>query len=121
VLVSSSSILGGGETCVVCGRTDCRTPATEHLASYPFIPGGGDPMAGKNFVIAPHRIVDHELERVMYGTGDRVPIADAVKYGLVPAADAPAVDVQPEQPRKRGRKAPAETRHHDAPSEDRTT
>lgn len=48
-------------------------------------------MADKAFVIAPHRIVDHEIGRVMYGTGERVPLADAIRYGLV-EPDAPQVE-----------------------------
>lgn len=38
---------------------------------------------GVDFVISPGVIVDYELERHVYGTGDRVPMADAIKYGLV--------------------------------------
>lgn len=44
-------------------------------------------MAQEPYVIAPHRIDDPELERAVYGVGDKVPMADAIKYGLV---DPPA-------------------------------
>lgn len=79
----------GGAACPVCGGTECApAPTVAHLAGYPFLPGGIDPLSTRRHVIAPHRIVDHELGRVLYGTGDRVPWADAVKYGLVPADEA---------------------------------
>lgn len=38
---------------------------------------------GVDYVIAPHVIHDPELERNVYGAGDKVPMADAKKYGLV--------------------------------------
>ena len=107
----------------MCGRTDCHSPDFEQFnrADYPFLPGGGDPMGTRNWIIAPHRVVDEALGRVMYGTGQRVPIADAVKYGLIPATDAPPeereVDPAPEPTNAlRGRR----TRHHEAPSEVRS-
>lgn len=40
-------------------------------------------MAGKAFVITPHRLIDHEAGRIAYGTGDRVPLDDAVRFGLI--------------------------------------
>lgn len=112
----------GGAECPVCGRTDCR-PDFEHLnrADYPFMPGGKDPMADKPWITAPHRIVDHELGRVVYGTGDRVPIADAIKYGLVDTgspqavADTPVENAPQPERAKRGRR----TRHKPGPDEDR--
>lgn len=77
----------------MCGGFDCQdvVPDVGHLASYPFLPGGIDPMATKAYVITPHRIVDTELQRVVYSTGDRVPIEDAVKYGLIETDVADAV------------------------------
>lgn len=73
-------------------------------------------MGNRNWITAPHRIVDHERGRVMYGTGDRVPIADAVRYGLLPADQAPPEHLEPAPTAaKRGRR----TRHHPAPAEDR--
>lgn len=71
-------------------------------------------MADQEYVIAPHRIVDHDLGRVMYGTGDRVPMADAVKYGIV---DAPKKAAK-KQARPKGKRKPAEDRAR-KPSEDR--
>lgn len=82
-------------------------------------------MAKSDYVIAPHRIVDPVLERVMYGTGERVPLADAVKYGLIdepvqPATDTPvpgrakgkreepAARTEPKRPK--GKRRPAEDR-----------
>lgn len=38
---------------------------------------------GVDYVIAPYAIADEELHRNVYGVGDRVPMADAIKYGLV--------------------------------------
>lgn len=70
-------------------------------------------MAGKRWIIAPHRIVDDDLGRVMFGTGERVPIADAIRYGLIEAEPDP----EP-QPRPKGKKAPAEDRAR-KPAEDR--
>lgn len=77
-------------------------------------------MAGKDYVIAPHRIVDRERGRVMYGTGDRVPLADAVKYGLVAGVDDEAVQPPPDAaPEPTNAKKGRRTRHHDGPTEDR--
>lgn len=110
----------GPQVCDVCGRPDCLQ-GDDHLnrAEYPFIPGGRDPMSDKAWVTAPHRIVDHELQRVVYGTGDRVPIEDAVKYGLVDAPDEPVEPGDVEEPKptqaKRGRRTRAKT----GPTEDR--
>lgn len=70
----------------------------------------------EDHVIAPHRIVDHDLGRVMYGTGDRVPLDDAVKYGLIPSKKAAAV--KKAAPRPKGKRAPAEDRAV-KPAEDR--
>lgn len=84
----------GGAACPVCGGRECApAPTVDHLASYPFLPGGIDPLSTRRHIIAPHRIVDHDLGRVVYGTGQRVPWDDAVKYGLVPADDAVKVAV----------------------------
>lgn len=77
-------------------------------------------MADKPWIIAPHRIVDHERGRVMYGTGDRVPLADARKYGLLPPEDVPAAVPKVEnEPAPTGAKRGRRTRHHPAPAEDR--
>ena len=79
-------------------------------------------MAGVDFVYAPHKIVDPVRERVVYGTGDRVPMADAIKYGLVDHATAAvAGENPPKAPKpKRGQRArkPGEDRAH-KPKEDR--
>lgn len=75
-------------------------------------------MAGKQYVIAPHRIVDHDLGRVMYGTGDRVPLADARKYGLIADVSAPTLPVE-NAPKPAGAKKGRRTRHHPGPAEDR--
>lgn len=66
-------------------------------------------MADKDYVIAPHRIVDTELERVIYGTGERVPMADAIKYGLVVKPAAKKAAAKKQAPSK-GKRAPAEDR-----------
>lgn len=53
-------------------------------------------MADDNYVITDHRIDDPELERAVYGVGDRVPMADAIKYGLVdPPKKTPAKKAAP--------------------------
>lgn len=70
-------------------------------------------MAEQDHIIAPHRIVDDELGRVVYGTGERIPIEDAIKYGLVKKAPAKAA-----APRPKGKRQPAEDRAR-KPAEDR--
>lgn len=108
-----------GQPCQVCGSTGCKPfPDIDHADSYPFLPGGTDPMAtqiaGRDFVYATERVMDRDLGRVVYGAGDPVPMADAIKYGLVPTP--PVADFAPEpENAKRGRR----TRHHPAPAEDR--
>lgn len=57
-------------------------------------------IAGRDFVYAPHAIADPALERVVYGAGDPVPMADAIRFGLV-AAPEPA----PTPPPVKGRRA----------------
>ncbi len=52
-------------------------------------------MGNQNWIPAPHRIIDPETECIVYGTGDQVPMHDAVKYGLVKAED---VELGPDQP-----------------------
>lgn len=73
---------------------------------------------GVDWVRAPHAIHDPALERNVYGSQDRVPMADAIKYGLVPAPPAPT---EPSTEPKRGRRArrPAEDREKKGPAEDR--
>jgi hypothetical protein len=102
--------------CPVCGG--CQLTLPPHPIDYPFLPGGFDPMAGQDFVIAPHRIVDEELCRVVYGEGDFVPMADAVKYGLVKASKAAKKPAVEEPKRGARRRTPAEDRAH-RPAEDR--
>ena len=79
-------------------------------------------MAGEDYVIAPHTIVDHVLERVVYGIGEHVPMADAIKYGIVDHATAAvAGENPPKAPKpKRGQRArkAGEDRAH-KPAEDR--
>lgn len=40
-------------------------------------------MEGQEFVLAPHAIEDTELERIVFSPGDKVPMDQAIKYGLV--------------------------------------
>lgn len=88
--------------CLVCGE-DCKSfPDVEPHDRYPFLPGGRS-MAEPDYVIAPHRIRDKD-GTVVYGAGTQVPMADAVKYGLVPK---PA---KAKKASKRARKGPAEDR-----------
>ena len=79
-------------------------------------------MAGEDYVIAPRTIVDPVLERVVYGIGEHVPMADAIKYGIVDHATAAvAGENPPKAPKpKRGQRArkPGEDRAH-KPKEDR--
>lgn len=73
---------------------------------------------GIDFVYAPHAIADPDLERNVYGAGDRVPMADAIKYGLV-AAPEPQPAEPPAKGRRRARKGPDEDRAR-KPNEDRS-
>lgn len=75
-------------------------------------------IAGRDFVYAPHAIADPELERNVYGAGDPVPWADAVKYGLVTDKDRAADPDTPAPKGRRAKKGPAEDRAK-KPSEDR--
>lgn len=78
-----------GAACPVCGGTDCTLARpVDHDVSYPFLPGGRDPLSNRRHVTTTHPIVDGE--RVVYGAGDRVPWDDAVKYGLIPAEEVRA-------------------------------
>lgn len=74
---------------------------------------------GDDYIIAPHRIIDEELQRVVYGTGQKVPMADAIKYGLVDgkAAKRVAAKKATKAP-ARGKRGPVEDRAR-KPSEDR--
>jgi hypothetical protein len=118
--LTGHSVAGVNE-CPVCGG-DCQAfPDVDHSAAYPFLPGGHDPMAEQTHVIAPHRIVDPDLQRVVYSTGQRVPLDDAVKYGLIEAKpDVEVVDPKAKPAPKRGKRArkPAEDRAR-KPTEDR--
>lgn len=98
----------GGGSCPVCGGHDCvQSPDVDHLASYPFLPGGRDPMEGQDYVIATDRVHDDEHERFVYKAGDKVPIADAIKYGLI---DKPPAKKAAAKVSKRAKKGPAEDR-----------
>lgn len=72
-----------------------------------------DGREGIDWVYADRRIDDPELERAVYGVGDRVPMADAIRYGLVDAPKEPAPGQRP-----KGKRKPAEDRAR-KPSEDR--
>lgn len=69
---------------------------------------------GIDFVIAPKAISDPELERKVYGAGDRVPMADAVKYGLVAGPKK-----EPAQPAPRGKRKAGASRARKGPEQDR--
>lgn len=72
-----------------------------------------DGREGIDWVYADRRIDDPGLERAVYGVGDRVPMADAIRYGLV------AEPAQPEPPKRpKGKRGPAEDRAR-RPGEDR--
>lgn len=119
-LPALASLIGGEApgVCEVCGTQECRPPPVLHRADYPFLPGGGDPMGNRNWIPAPHRIVDGG--RVVYGTGDQVPLHDAVKYGLIPATEVEAGPAAPDAaPEPTAAKRGRRTRHHPAPAEDR--
>lgn len=60
-------------------------------------------LAGIDFVYAPHAITDRALGRVVFGAGDPVPMADAIRYGLVDAPQAPEPAAPPGGRRRRPR------------------
>lgn len=70
-------------------------------------------LAGRDFIYAPHAIYDRTpgVERCVYGAGDIVPMADAIRYGLVPGPVP-----RPPAPAPKGRRGGARSRK---PSEDR--
>lgn len=117
LLIGSS----GAGACPVCGGACTGHPPTDHLSTYPFLLGGREPVPGTegvDYVIAKTAIADPDLERHVYGAGDRVPIADAIKYGLVAAAPTPEAEEQPTRGR-RSKHGPDEDRAKHGPDEDR--
>lgn len=103
--------------CVVCGSETCtHAPPVDYLDTYPFMPGGRPRVpgiAGRDFVYAPHAVYDEALGRCVYGAQDPVPMADAVRYGLVPGPEP-----EPEQAPVKGKRRPRRDRAH-RPAEDR--
>lgn len=82
-------------------------------------------IAGRDFVYAPHALVDPDLERVVYGAGDPVPMPDAIRFGLV-AAPEPAPQSTPAATGRRKRRRSEDRAIHGpvdtgarTPSEDR--
>lgn len=76
--------------CPVCGRGSCtHAPDVAHLISYPFLPGGRDPLAGqiagRDFIYCTEAIYDRSpgVERCIYGVGDPIPMEKAIELGLV--------------------------------------
>jgi hypothetical protein len=104
----------------VCGGRDCtQVPQfVTHHHTYPFLPGGIDPMEGTEFVIATERVVDPDTGTIVYGAQDRVPWDDAVRFGLVERPKAAPAKRQPRKGLKRSKKGPVEDRAR-KPSEDR--
>lgn len=64
-------------------------------------------MEDQEYVIAPRAIEDPELERIVYGVGDKVPMEDAIKYGLVQKTSPKKSKTEPAENRA---KAPKKTR-----------
>lgn len=62
-------------------------------------------LAGIDFVYAPHAVIDRDLGRTVFGAGDPVPMADAIRYGLVdgPTATPPAPPAAGRRRRPNGR------------------
>lgn len=71
-------------------------------------------LAGIDFVYAPEAIYDRTpgVERCVYGAGDPVPMADAVRFGLVAGPEDPPAVPSPEGRRRgsRSRKGPQHDR-----------
>jgi hypothetical protein len=74
---------------------------------------------GVDFVYATDRVLDTQLGRVVYGAGDPVPMADAVRYGLVEAAQPAAAAVDEAKPKRGARRKRADNRSRENLSEDR--
>ncbi len=102
--------------CPVCDEDNCthRFYGDDHYRL-------GDP-TGKHpryrdpatHIRAPHRIVDEELERVVFATGDLMTEEEARRYGVLPPPADPGAPAR----RKGRRQAPAETGPK-GPDEDR--
>lgn len=111
--------------CFLCEKEDCFThPPIDLTEDYPFLPGGRPLVPGEegiDYVVATSRVDDPELQRGVYAVGDRVPMADAVKYGLVDGPKKPAAKAAPRGKRKgttRAKKGPEHDRAR-KPSADR--
>jgi hypothetical protein len=102
-----------GSGCPICTGDCLGFPENPHPHDYPFLPGGIDHMAQEpqEYVTADRRVDDPEQGRAVYGVGDRVPMADAVKYGLVdPPQKQPAKAARARKPAADRAKKPAEDR-----------
>lgn len=78
-------------------------------------------LAGRDFIYATEAIYDRTpgVERCIFGAGDVVPMADAIRLGLVEGPDAPPADPPPRGRRGGARsRKPREDRAH-RPAEDR--
>lgn len=110
-----------GTGCPVCGG-DCKSfPDTPYPRSYPFLPGGFDPMP-EGTIPAPGRI---EINNVLaFAEGDPVPADQAVRLhaeGNWPGAAPPgAKKPAAKKAAQRARKAPTEDRAVHGPREDRS-
>lgn len=121
-MTSAGHSVAGVNECPVCGGVCLGFPEDPHPQNYPFLPGGFDPMAGKDYIIATERIVDTENHVVAYGSGERVPIEEAKRLGVkfadvdVLNDDEEQAPVPPKKARRARRKAEDRARK---PSEDR--
>lgn len=103
----------GGGPCLICGGTSCTSmPEVLHAESYPFLPGGrpvAQGVEGVDYVTTPEAIIDTDRNRIVFTAGSRVPIDDAVKYGLVTKPTRAKVGPEENRAKKAGgsRKAAA--------------
>lgn len=118
--VSTSALLDeSARSCDICTGDCIGFPDTPHRHDYPFLRAGTDPMAEDEYVVAPHRIDDPDLERAVYGVGDRVPIADAVRYGLIDKPSKPPPAKKPARKATRRAKRGPEDDRAKKPGDDR--
>lgn len=91
-------------SCDICGGPCTGNPITDN----PTFEQEFQKLPNERYVTTEQPIIDPDLEVVVYGVGDAVPYADAVKYGLIQdgdyvptAAEEEGEQVSPKRARRR--------------------